>query len=44
MPFSDAAPSPNAGEADILAAERKRNRLLVEHRTKELEELLSPDS
>ena len=43
MPFSDAAPSPKAGEADILTAERKRNRLLVEQRNKELDELLSPD-
>lgn len=43
MPFSDAAPGRDADEADILATGRTRNRLLVEQRTKELDELLSPD-
>lgn len=43
MPLSDATPRPNPDEADILTAERKRTRLLVEQRTAELGELLSPD-
>lgn len=42
MPLSDAAPGPDADEADILTAERKRNQLLVEQRTDELDELLNP--